>query len=148
MLIGQGHIKHRPIWTSSGSATVDSIIPTILQWLKECDESHTESCPSQPGLELPVLPSRVIDVGESDGSREPYLFVPDGCCGRYTTLSHCWGKHLPLKTTMSTLRTRRHAIPFETLPKTYRDAVSITRSLGIRYVWIDSLCIVQGKTTT
>jgi hypothetical protein len=29
------------------------------------------------------------------------------------------------------------------LPKTFRDAVNVTRALGIQYIWIDSLCIVQ-----
>jgi hypothetical protein len=130
-LIGQGHIQHRPKWTSSERAGVDRIMPTILQWLKECDVSHTGSCLSQLGLKPPVLPSRVIDFGESDGSREPYLCITKGSFGRYTTLSHYWGKHLPLKTTESTLETRIDAISIKTLPKTYRDAVNITRSLGI-----------------
>ena len=31
------------------------------------------------------------------------------------------------------------------LPKTFRDAVTITRNLGIRYLWIDSLCIIQDS---
>ncbi|KAH8749115.1 heterokaryon incompatibility protein-domain-containing protein [Diaporthe sp. PMI_573] len=30
------------------------------------------------------------------------------------------------------------------LPATFRDAVTVTRKLGIRYLWIDSLCICQG----
>ncbi|KAJ9621601.1 hypothetical protein H2203_007088 [Taxawa tesnikishii (nom. ined.)] len=30
------------------------------------------------------------------------------------------------------------------LPETFRDAIQITRALGIRYLWIDALCIVQG----
>ncbi|TVY55546.1 hypothetical protein LCER1_G002742 [Lachnellula cervina] len=29
------------------------------------------------------------------------------------------------------------------LPPSFRDAVIVTRELGIRYLWIDSLCIVQ-----
>jgi len=31
------------------------------------------------------------------------------------------------------------------LPETFRDAVQVTRELGIRYLWIDSLCIIQDK---
>jgi len=34
-------------------------------------------------------------------------------------------------------------IRYEYLPKTIRDAIEITRQLGIRYIWIDALCIVQ-----
>ncbi|PMD19341.1 heterokaryon incompatibility, partial [Hyaloscypha hepaticicola] len=32
-----------------------------------------------------------------------------------------------------------------TLPKTFQDAVLITRDLGVRYLWIDSLCIIQDS---
>ncbi|KAK3374567.1 heterokaryon incompatibility protein-domain-containing protein [Podospora didyma] len=35
-------------------------------------------------------------------------------------------------------------IPVETLPKTFQDTVNFTRRLGIRYIWIDAICIVQG----
>lgn len=31
------------------------------------------------------------------------------------------------------------------LPKTFQDAVKVTRGLGIQYLWIDFLCIIQGK---
>jgi hypothetical protein len=36
------------------------------------------------------------------------------------------------------------SIPVATLPKTFADAVLLTRKLGIKYIWIDSLCIIQG----
>ena len=32
---------------------------------------------------------------------------------------------------------------FSELPRTFRDAVQVTRELGIQYLWIDSLCIIQ-----
>ena len=30
------------------------------------------------------------------------------------------------------------------VPKTYLDAIAVTREPGIQYLWIDSLCIVQN----
>jgi hypothetical protein len=48
-----------------------------------------------------------------------------------------------LKTTTSNLKAHRSSIAWSSLPKTFQDAVAITRSLGFRYLWIDSLCIVQ-----
>ncbi|RFN50619.1 het-domain-containing protein [Fusarium flagelliforme] len=36
-----------------------------------------------------------------------------------------------------------HGIRYESLPKSFQDAVAVTRSIGVRYLWIDSLCIVQ-----
>jgi hypothetical protein len=59
-------------------------------------------------------------------------------------LSYCWGPSAPLKTTTANLEQHRQGIPFDDLPKTLQDAVTVTQGLGIRYLWIDALCIVQG----
>jgi hypothetical protein len=32
----------------------------------------------------------------------------------------------------------------ESLPKTFRDSIQVTRALGYKYIWIDSLCIIQS----
>lgn len=36
-------------------------------------------------------------------------------------------------------------IPVAQLPKTFRDAMQISMCLGISYLWIDSLCILQDS---
>ena len=61
------------------------------------------------------------------------------------TLSHCWGGQQPLTTTIHSLAQRKSGIPLNTLPALYRDAVTITRKLGVSYLWIDSLCIIQDS---
>ncbi|PMD16994.1 HET-domain-containing protein, partial [Hyaloscypha hepaticicola] len=62
----------------------------------------------------------------------------------YIALSHCWGKGEGiLTTTTSTIEERRREITWSSLPKTFQDAISITRALEIEYLWIDSLCIIQ-----
>jgi hypothetical protein len=38
------------------------------------------------------------------------------------------------------------SVPLDELPKTFQDAIQITKCLGIRYLWIDSLCIIQDST--
>jgi hypothetical protein len=38
------------------------------------------------------------------------------------------------------------SMPILLLPETYRDAIDVTRSLGVRYIWIDALCIIQSTT--
>jgi hypothetical protein len=59
-------------------------------------------------------------------------------------LSHCWGKTgTPCKTTKARLKQYHDEILISFLPRTFRDAIRITRELGIPYIWIDSLCIVQ-----
>ena len=76
---------------------------------------------------------------------EVRLLDTKGRLGRYFTLSHCWGGHQPLTTTMSTLADRKTSIAFSMLPKTFQDAVIVSRRLGERYLWIDSLCIIQDN---
>jgi hypothetical protein len=49
-------------------------------------------------------------------------------------------------TTLSNLHERRKLIPWSTIPPTLQDAMSLTRALGFRYIWIDALCIIQGDT--
>lgn len=50
--------------------------------------------------------------------------------------------HTP-RTTKTTLTAFKNGIAFTSLPKTFQDAVIFTRRLQIRYLWIDSLCIIQ-----
>jgi len=85
------------------------------------------------------LPTRVIDVHTDT----PFLHISDGRKALYMTLSHCWGGEQPLITTTSTLEEHCRGIPMESFPELYRDAVQVTRRLGIQYLWIDSLCILQ-----
>lgn len=52
---------------------------------------------------------------------------------------------MPMTTTIATFEQRQENIPFADLPKTFQDAIIITRRLGIQYLWIDSLCIIQDS---
>ena len=96
------------------------------------------------------MPTRTIEVGPADGSQNPRLVghkKQEGCSTMqaWATLSHCWGGSAPLKTTLATISQWQRGIPFDLMPPTFRDAVSITRRLGIRHLWIDSLCIIQDS---
>jgi hypothetical protein len=83
-------------------------------------------------------------VGPTDGSQEPRLFITEGATGKYATLSHCWGKIRFLTTTTESIKKYTTCIPFKKLTKTFQDAIIITRKLGLQYIWIDSLCIIQN----
>jgi hypothetical protein len=102
-------------------------------------DKHDDQCP----------PTRVIDVGPSDGSQLPRLLLTQGCRGKYVTLSHCWGS--PdwniLRTTKDTIQPHLKVLQYENMSQTYRDAVTVTRAVGIQYLWIDSLCIIQDDNT-
>jgi hypothetical protein len=94
-----------------------------------------------------VLPSRVIDCGPADGSRNLFLHSSSGQHAHYVTLSHRWGDYTTIKTTLHNLEERSKTIPMELLPPTFQDAVKITRKLGFRFLWIDTVCIVQDDAS-
>lgn len=54
-----------------------------------------------------------------------------------------WGKTLPLTTTKENIDTFLVNIPIESMPKTLREAATLTLDLGYEFIWIDALCIVQ-----
>lgn len=92
-----------------------------------------------------VMPTRVVDVGPSDGSVHPRLYQSGGSCGHWATLSHCWGLSTTTRLTSATLDERLKCIPMESLSRNFHNAIIVSRILGIRYMWIDSLCIIQDS---
>jgi len=93
----------------------------------------------------PCLPTRLIDVGTLDGKIKPHLWIPEKESEfvPYMTLSYRWGKVPKTVLTQASLTELCKHIPIDNLSKSNQDAVQITRYLGIRYLWIDALCIIQ-----
>ena len=130
-----------PVGAEVPSATSSrASLSWATQQMRRCKAAH-RSCNASSAS---PLPSRVLDV-EATGTesgvslREPLA----GESAPYVCLSHCWGRRPFLRTLSGSLDAHRRGIAWETLPPTFRDAVDFTRKLGIRYLWIDSLCIVQ-----
>jgi hypothetical protein len=65
--------------------------------------------------------------------------------GPYITLSHRWTKQKYKKLESSTIAQLQRTVNVRRLPQVFQDAIKIARHLGIHYLWIDSLCIKQGK---
>ncbi|TVY30660.1 hypothetical protein LHYA1_G001152 [Lachnellula hyalina] len=126
----------RPV---SSELEISECLALATEWLKECSEKH-HSC-GQPTESK--LPTRVLDVGQIDTDIVYLHETKDSDRGCYMTLSHCWGKEQIITTTTGTLQDRKAGVKLSQLSKTFRHAVQITRGLGIRYLWIDSLCIIQ-----
>ena len=63
----------------------------------------------------------------------------------YAALSHCWGKTERLKLLLSNFSQLCSSIDIRGLPTSYQEAIRICRRLEIRYIWIDSLCIIQDS---
>jgi hypothetical protein len=126
----------------------------IQEWMNNCVQSHDTCRTSFAGelldeRRLTVLPRRLIQTFMSkDGliQTSPRLIQPDqNFAGSYVTLSHCWGPpdKRPLCTTRANVSQHMVEIPWQCLPQTFQDSISICVDLSIQYLWIDSLCIVQ-----
>jgi hypothetical protein len=113
----------------------NSCLALVRDWIRQCEENHIV-CSSE---RLGEYPKRLLDVGEGDYIK---LSLAESN-QRYVALSHCWGNSAPLTTTKVNEVQHNFSIPCDSLPRSYRDAVKVTRWLGINHLWIDSLCILQ-----
>ena len=124
-------------------------LQVVLNWLSTCREHHA-SC-RRPSLPTPPRQfARILDLGDGPDTNtlklvsvtDPDAFPSDM---EYLTLSHCWGgAKIPILTRQNYAEFLEQ-ISFESLPWTFRDAIQLTRRLGFRYIWIDSLCIIQDS---
>ncbi|KAG0645597.1 hypothetical protein D0Z07_8631 [Hyphodiscus hymeniophilus] len=111
-------------------------------WLQECIETH-ERCSS---IQSSKLPTRLLELGAPSAGE---IRLVESCCltsdATYMTLSHCWGKSNFLRLTAETQPDLRGGISTTILPRTFQDAIETAKYLGAKYLWIDSLCIIQDS---
>ncbi|KAK4226535.1 heterokaryon incompatibility protein-domain-containing protein [Podospora fimiseda] len=124
--IASSLVNHDQVESNTNS---DATWKLIADWMDRCTNTHE------------LLPTRVIDL-RADTAR---LLVVDTTTPilPYATLSHCWGSHIPLRLTLDNFSQLQKEIPSKDLSKTFLDAFTIARRLGLKYIWIDSLCIIQ-----
>ena len=114
-------------------------------WISDCVRGHKKCRMSKQNY----LPTRLLDLQAFQGSEDVRLvslnLKLEHSETEYITLSHCWGFHSehPITTRKDSLEQRMRRITFDDLSRTFQDAVRITRNLDQRYLWIDSLCIIQ-----
>lgn len=129
----------------TGDTASDVSIDRAREWVQACNKHHKCFPTGVPSL----VPKRLIDVTSiwQDATVGVKLTEQiNGQTGKYVCLSHCWGS-IPIhcSTTEKTLAGALNFIKFETLPKNFQDAITLTRKLGVQYIWIDSLCIIQDN---
>ena len=117
----------------------------VRSWLASCDKHHRDcqQLRQQRGsAAAAMMPTRVLRVDGS--SMKVYLVdtLPEQT-GRYIALSHRWGKSHRLTLTHGNHLALRGGISIAEIPQTFQDAIAVCRSLGVAYLWIDSLCILQ-----
>ena len=124
-------------------------------WMENCLQNHDICKTIHPGVWWPTRLLYIGDLGDgylgnqdlSHHRVKLHLTQHQQPEGFYTTLSHCWGKtEEMLKLTDMNHKYRvENGFSFAEIPKTFQDAVRLSRFLGAGYIWIDSLCIIQGN---
>lgn len=117
-------------------------VEILRQWLQACDKDHIDCISTRRSVR--VIPKRLIDVGTEHATHvRLYETCPQDQMP-YLALSHPWGNPPHFCTRPENLSEHKTGISLEILPATFRHAVQITRQLGLQYLWIDSICIIQG----
>ncbi|KAF4625468.1 hypothetical protein G7Y89_g12697 [Cudoniella acicularis] len=126
----------------SGHTGSSAAFRQAKEWVTGCTKSHN-LCGTGPAC---PLPTRVLDLGTNESSSIFKICVTQNRVARYICLSHCWGSHkTPTTLIKDNLDSLVKGSLISGLPQTYQDAILVTKRFGIRYLWIDSLCIVQDN---
>ncbi|KAF2127844.1 HET-domain-containing protein, partial [Dothidotthia symphoricarpi CBS 119687] len=108
------------------------MLSKIQSWIASCVATHHDCT-----IFNKSIPKRLIKLDGDACLRSPETPV------RYAALSYCWGSFKQPTTTKANVAIRYNHLNISNLPQTLKDAVVMTRKLGIDYLWIDSICIVQ-----
>ncbi|KAH8676440.1 heterokaryon incompatibility protein-domain-containing protein [Tricladium varicosporioides] len=114
-------------------------------WIQACNHSH--NCCMIVRDQPSSVPSRLIELQSTEELNDLKLIenTTQPWNLRYVTLSYCWGGDTVFRLLRNTIHSMRSGFSSQSLPATIRDAITVTRKLNIKYIWIDSLCIVQDS---
>ncbi|KAL6817473.1 HET domain-containing protein [Trichoderma camerunense] len=134
----------------SGNTASDEAFQKATNWFRECNDTH-EDCSA---TEIPEMPDRVLDIAAEDTASGVKLVQTNGRKARYACLSHRWGEETS-QATKQNVESLRNEVPWDYLSPTYQDSIAFLRKFSkwhqdqygeeIRYIWIDSLCIIQDS---
>ncbi|SCO34845.1 related to tol protein [Fusarium fujikuroi] len=137
-------VTKRAIWATD-HIKFEARVETIQNWLGNCLTDH-EEC-RVPEVRRPAR-FLVLHASVDDGDLRLVSTANLSQLNRikYTALSHCWGSNTnhAARTTRENVHQKMTRISFHSLPKTFQDAIKVTRAIGIWFIWIDSLCIIQN----
>ncbi|KAL9596526.1 MAG: hypothetical protein Q9219_005747 [cf. Caloplaca sp. 3 TL-2023] len=135
-------------WLTLLDQSVQAQVDLARSWLDTCVNEHEDCTPYVEAENEGWLPSRLIQIDDDQISLRLVRGedIKESQPVSYVALSHCWGdaRTVP-KTTKENLDQRLENIRWQKLSQSFQDAVVLTKALGFSYLWIDSLCIIQGN---
>ncbi|KAG8168216.1 hypothetical protein KVR01_003905 [Diaporthe batatas] len=118
---------------------------TVSKWIEDCCSKHGNCRVPQEGS---WLPTRLVDLLRYDKGRIRVVNssrLPRRKGISYVALSHCWGRKPFLVMRNKNRKKFKKGVPVSSLASNFQEAIAVARQLGFRYIWIDSLCIIQGS---
>ncbi|KAF4965392.1 hypothetical protein FSARC_6806 [Fusarium sarcochroum] len=143
----------KPLNQTSTSTSSQESFECLSNWIEACSQNH-HSCKKLHTRKNELkdwLPARLVKITSSvDGVPETIQVIETADDNysaadiNYATLSYCWGTKPFTKLLESNIETMKTVGVFvKDLPATFRDAITATSRLGLKYIWIDALCIIQ-----
>lgn len=128
-------------------ADTKAVYDQLRAWAGVCHRVHTECGNLNWSISNPTRLLRITSPTHVQlvNARQHMGLV------RYVALSYCWGspddEEIQLgRTTDGNFAFRQsRPFPITDLPATIRDAITMTRGCGLEYIWVDSVCIIQGN---
>ena len=146
VLVGGPTLPANDVFLGRRVATGKANKELMLNWIESCHKYHGNRCRVIQDQRFKLMVKQtyfgVIDVQEMRLTKLP----PDTS---YVALSYTWGNiKSPFKTTLANVRKSQISIQdiFSKLPQTIQDAINLVKELQERYLWVDSICIVQDST--
>ncbi|KAF2831216.1 HET-domain-containing protein, partial [Ophiobolus disseminans] len=152
-LLRDDDLGHIPTKDSVGHTTDPSnkaMEQQLNNWIQDCNQNHPKCIKAE---KTTWVPTRLLDLQFGDLSSVRLIkTAEEGTKGPYVTLSHCWGPPTPNNKFLCTYgeteeEYKTKGIKVSALSKNFQQAISVARHVKIRYIWIDSLCIIQGAAS-
>jgi hypothetical protein len=134
-------VYHSMVSSDDSTGSIASL-HLAKQWLTDCIANHA-TCKVQPQhIGKSVLPTRLINVQDPHKSYLQIMTREDRLV-QYCALSYRWGDGKRLTTIKANYSAFRTVIPSKDTPKTFQDGIYACYMLGLHFIWIDALCIIQ-----
>ncbi|KAJ8119488.1 hypothetical protein ONZ43_g3566 [Nemania bipapillata] len=134
----------------SSTTLSDENVVKIRHWIDVCLDTHHECFNAETASSW--VPSRLLEIDHEDNGLKIRLIESSDhdlqAGAKFAALSHVWGNQTespPLCLLSSNLYQFKNGIDESELPKNFVDAAHVCVHLGLRYLWIDSLCIIQDS---
>ena len=127
-------------WSNTGD---DRVLNLAKWWFESCKSTH--KCQSK-GLAAKYRPARLMDLDPLHLSGSHWQLVEstnDSPPVPYVTLSHRWGNPEPLKLQAGTRAQLISGMPVDDLAGLYKEVIGVVRRLGMRFLWVDSICMYR-----